>query len=72
VCDKNPLRNWAAISTQELPAKWFGPVGDGQEYHHIVTQGGANADNIPAEQLQNTDNIIRLRILRDLHIAARS
>jgi len=44
----------------ELLAKRFGPAGDGQQYHHIVTQGGANADNIPPEQLQNTDNIIRL------------
>jgi hypothetical protein len=44
----------------ELLAKRFGPAGDGQQYHHIVTQGGANADNISAEQLQNTDNIVRL------------
>jgi hypothetical protein len=44
----------------ELLAKRFGPAGDGQQYHHIVTQGGANADNIPPEQLQNTDNIVRL------------
>jgi len=44
----------------ELLAKRFGPAGDGQQYHHIVTQGGANEDNIPPEQLQNTDNIIRL------------
>jgi hypothetical protein len=41
-------------------AKRFGPAGDGQQYHHIVTQGGANADNISPEQLQNTSNIIRL------------
>ncbi len=33
----------------ELLAKRFGPAGDGQQYHHIVTQGGANADNIPSE-----------------------
>ncbi len=44
----------------ELLAKRLGPAGDGQQYHHIVTQGGANADNIPPEQLQNTDNIVRL------------
>lgn len=47
----------------ELLAKRFGPAGDGQQYHHIVTQGGANADNIPPQQLQNTDNIIRLPTL---------
>jgi hypothetical protein len=45
----------------ELLAKRFGPAGDGQQYHRIVTQGGANADNIPPAQLQNTDNIIRLQ-----------
>ncbi len=44
----------------EFLAKRFGPAGDGQQYHHIVTQGGTNADNISPEQLQNTDNIIRL------------
>ena len=44
----------------EWLAKRFGPAGDGQQYHHIVTQGGANADNIAPEQLQNTDNIVRL------------
>ncbi len=47
----------------ELIAKRFGSAGDGQQYHHIVTQGGANADNILPEQLQNTDNIIRLPTL---------
>lgn len=50
-------------SAQEKVAKRFGAAGDGYQYHHIVTQGGANADNIPAEQLQNTDNIIRLPTL---------
>ena len=47
----------------ELLDKRFGSAGDGQQYHHIVTQGGANADNISPEQLQNTDNIIRLPTL---------
>ncbi len=47
----------------ELLEKRFGSAGDGYQYHHIVTQGGANAGNIPAEQLQNTDNIVRLPTL---------
>jgi hypothetical protein len=47
----------------ELAAKWIGPAGDGSQYHHIVTQGGANGDNILAAQLQNTDNIIILPTL---------
>jgi hypothetical protein len=50
----------------ETLAKWFGAAGKGNEYHHIVTQGGANAVNIPAEQLQSTENIIRLpRLLHE-------
>ena len=47
----------------ELLAKRFGPAGAGQQYHHIVTQGGANARNLPPEQLQNTGSIIRLPTL---------
>lgn len=49
--------------TEEPVVKRFGGAGDGCQYHHIVTQGGANASNIPAEQLQNTDNVIRLPTL---------
>jgi hypothetical protein len=52
----------AELSLESL-AKRFGPAGAGQQYHHIVTQGGANADDIPPEQVQNTDNIIRLPTL---------
>ncbi|MGN6749907.1 MAG: hypothetical protein ACTHJS_15065 [Xanthobacteraceae bacterium] len=44
-------------------AKRFGPAGDGYQYHHIVTQGGANANNIPQERLHNTENIIRIPTL---------
>ena len=44
-------------------AKRFGGAGDGYQYHHIVTQGGANADNLSPQQLQNTDNVIRLPTL---------
>jgi hypothetical protein len=47
-------------------AKRFGRAGDGYQYHHIVTQGAANADNLSPQQLQNTDNIIRLpRLLHE-------
>ena len=48
-----------------LMTKWFGPAGDGSQYHHLVTQGGANEDNvnIPQSELQNTDNIIILPTL---------
>ena len=45
-----------------LIVKRFGGAGSGNQYHHIVTQGGANA-KIPPEQLQNTDNVIPLPTL---------
>lgn len=44
-------------------AKRFGGAGDGNQYHHIVTQGGANARSFSPQQLQNTDNIIILPTL---------
>jgi hypothetical protein len=47
----------------ELLEKRFGPAGDGWQYHHIVTQGGENEENIPAQQLHNTENVIRLPTL---------
>lgn len=50
-------------STRDVIGKMFGSAGDGYQYHHIVTQGGANGGNISPEQLQNTDNIIRLPTL---------
>ncbi len=46
--------------------KVFGPAGEGSEYHHIVWQGGANADNIPAELLHSTENMVRVpRLLHE-------
>lgn len=35
-------------------------TGSGNEYHHIVEQGGDNSNNFTPEQLQNTKNIIPL------------
>ena len=61
------LSSYGDFIKGELPLdvldKRFGVAGDGYQYHHIVTQGGANGNNIPPEQLQNTDNIIRLPTL---------
>ena len=45
-----------------LLVKRFGRAGSGNQYHHIVTQGGTNT-KIPAELLQNTDNVIPLPTL---------
>jgi hypothetical protein len=44
-------------------AKRFGGAGDGNQYHHIVTQGGTNGSNFSPQQLQNTDNIVILPTL---------
>jgi hypothetical protein len=46
-----------------LLVKRFGSAGSGNQYHHIVTQGGANGTKIPPELLQNTDNVIPLPTL---------
>jgi len=46
-----------------LIIKRFGGAGSGNQYHHIVTQGGANGTKIPPERLQNTDNVIPLPTL---------
>ena len=47
----------------DIIEKRFGGAGAGFQYHHIVTQGGMNTTNIPANLLQNTDNIILLPTL---------
>jgi hypothetical protein len=46
--------------------KFYGPAGDGYDYHHIVWQGGPNATNIPPELLHSTENMIRVpRLLHE-------
>jgi hypothetical protein len=52
----------AAYIAIALIVKRFGGAGSGNQYHHIVTQGGANT-KISPEQLQNTDNVIPLPTL---------
>jgi hypothetical protein len=55
--------------TEDTLAKRFGPAGDGYQYHHIVEEG-VNDGIIPAGQLQNTDNIIRIPTLLHEEISA--
>ena len=51
----------------EALIKMFGNADRGNEYHHIVEQGGRNDTTLPAEQLQSTKNIIPLpRLLHEL------
>ena len=39
-------------------AKFYGPAGDGYEYHHIVEQSAEG--DIPASELNSTRNIVRI------------
>jgi len=61
---------YKGISIEEYLLKRFGRAGDGYQYHHIVEQGGVNANNFSAQELQNTDNIVRIPTL--LHEAINS
>ena len=56
--DPETFPTYASFKKEDLD-KRFGPAGDGFEYHHIVEQG-PNAATMPAEQLQSTENIIRI------------
>jgi hypothetical protein len=59
------------VLAEEDLSKRFGSAGDGYQYHHVVTQGGANATNIRPELIQNTDNIARLpRLVHEAVTAA--
>jgi hypothetical protein len=48
------------LSLTELLLRAYGPAGDGNEWHHIVEQGGDNATNFPPEKLQSTMNMVPL------------
>ncbi|HVA15578.1 MAG TPA: hypothetical protein VNF99_20190 [Stellaceae bacterium] len=48
------------ISLIEAILRAYGTADAGKEWHHIVEQGGDNADNFTAEQLHSTKNIIPL------------
>lgn len=59
-----------AFKKEEL-GKYYGAAGDGYDYHHVVRQGGSNADNIAPELLHSTENMIRVpRLLHEEITAA--
>jgi hypothetical protein len=58
------------LSFLEYLLKRFGAAGDGYDYHHIVEQGGTNADAFATQDLQSTNNIVRIPTL--LHEAINS
>jgi hypothetical protein len=49
-------------------AKYFGPAGDGYEYHHIVEQSAEG--DIPARELHSSRNIVRLPKLLHEEVSA--
>lgn len=48
------------ILLMEAILRAYGAAGPGEEWHHIVEQGGDNAKNFSPEQLHSTQNIIPL------------
>ncbi len=48
------------ITPAELIVRRYPMTESGSEYHHIVEQGGDNAENFSPDQLQSTKNIIPL------------
>ncbi len=48
------------ISDDDAIVRRYPITSSGNEYHHIVEQGGDNSDNFTPEQLQSTRNIIPL------------
>jgi hypothetical protein len=51
-------------------AKFYGPAGDGYEYHHIVEQSAE--DDIAASDLNSTHNIVRTPKLPHEEISSES
>jgi len=49
-------KEFRAFPTADAFARYYGSAGAGYEWHHIVERGA----DFPAEQLHNTDNVIRV------------
>ena len=54
---------YKGLSLVEIIALRFGAAGPGYQDHHIVEQGGTNGSAFPIQDLQNTENIIRIPTL---------
>jgi hypothetical protein len=54
------FNDFKKVSDDDVVARRYPMAGSGNEYHHIVEQGGDNSDNFTPEQLQSTKNIIPL------------
>jgi hypothetical protein len=63
--DYQPFSSFDAFK-KDLLGKVFGPAGDGCEYHHIVEQGGAGLDGLPAGLMDSTANVVKIpRLLHE-------
>ena len=63
--DYQPFSSFNAFK-KDLLGKVFGPAGDGYEYHHIVEQGGAGLDDLPAGLMDSTENVVKIpRLLHE-------
>jgi hypothetical protein len=57
--------SFEAFKKDEI-GKFFGPADDGYEYHHIVEQGGAGLDDLPAGLMDSTENVVKIpRLLHE-------
>jgi hypothetical protein len=55
--EERSFSSFAAIKKVEVE-KFYGPAGDGWEYHHIVEQN--QEGTIPASEINSTRNVIRI------------
>ncbi len=67
IVDK-PFKTFDAFKKTDLE-KFYGPAGEGYEYHHIVEQA-SYGENIPAELLHSTNNIVKIPKLIHEEISA--
>jgi hypothetical protein len=67
--DYQPFSSFNAFK-KDLLGKFFGAAGDGYEYHHIVEQGGAGLDDLPAGLMDSTENVVKIPRLLHEEISA--
>jgi hypothetical protein len=54
------FKDFKKVSDDDVIIRRYPITGSGNEYHHIVEQGGDNEKNFSTDQLQSTKNIIPL------------
>jgi hypothetical protein len=62
--EQRSFSSFAALKKNNIE-KFYGPAGDGWEYHHIVEQG--QQGNISSQEINSTGNVIRIpRLLHEV------